>query len=186
MHNPYQDSGTNQLYNMLFCDDVALYPAIEVSEESPEPRARLLAYRERAAAGMPVPSKELLGIVVEIGFEQGLDVLASYRNGAHRYINQSGKLLIWEATDDIAISSLTKELFAKGDKIVQQIGVWDKPRRAHPEEGVTRISFLAADGLYFGEGPTNTLFTDAHAGPTLETAARILSYLLEKSEGNQD
>ena len=58
-------------------------------------------------------------------------------------------MIIWETTDATS-NELTNQLFAESEKIVKQIGPWDKPRRPHPAKGNARISFLVSDGLYFG------------------------------------
>jgi len=71
--------------------------------------------------------KELLAVIVEAGLDKGLDVLASFNNGTARYINQTGKMLIWETTDQKS-NELTKDLFLKSQNVVNQIGPWDKPR----------------------------------------------------------
>jgi hypothetical protein len=118
---------------------------------------------------------------VEVGLDDGLDVLASFNNGTARYINQSGKILVWETTTDTKANELTQDLFAKSQQIVNQIGPWEKPRKSHPTRGNTRITFLVSDGLYFGEAQTDVLFSDQLASPALATATRLMQYLTEKS-----
>src|SRR5262245_25127203 len=70
--------------------------AADVSEES---RIRVLACRELKNADRPVANRELLGVIIENAMPEGLDVLAAYRDHRARYLNQSGKVLIWEASD---------------------------------------------------------------------------------------
>jgi len=123
--------------------------------------------------------KELLAVIVEVGLDDGLDVLASFSNGTARYINQTGKILIWEASDKTS-DELTKDLFLKSQQIIDQIGPWDKPRRPYPTKGNVRITFLVSDGLYFGEGPINDLFNDPLARPALNAATGLLKFLTEK------
>jgi hypothetical protein len=203
--NPYKDSAINLIYNLLFCDNLDLYKVhtqppytypfdILFSEESTatdlqniindsttEPRIKVLAYNRQLASGHKPNNKELLAVIVEIGLDEGLDVLASFQNGTARYINQTGKILVWETTVDTKANQLTDDLFTKSMQIVNQIGPWDKPRKPHPTKGNTRITFLVSDGLYFGEAPTNTLFDDKTANPTLMVATMLMQYLTEKS-----
>jgi hypothetical protein len=42
---------------------------------------------------------------------------------------------------------------------------------------MARISFLVADGLYFGEAPLNNLFNDPLAAPALQAATALMQFL---------
>lgn len=203
--NPYKDSSTNFVYNLLFCDNLELYKKntqlpyaypfdILFSETSTltdlqriiddpnaDPRTKILAYNKQLANGYKPDNKELLAVIVEVGLDQGLDVLASFSNGTARYINQSGKIVVWETTTDTRSNELTKDLFAKSQQIVNQIGPWDKHRKPHPAKDNTRITFLVSDGLYFGEASTDVLFSDQLANPALTSATQLMQYLIEKS-----
>lgn len=203
--NPYKDSSANLVYNLLFCDNLELYkPKTQppysypfdilfsetstvtdlqkiIDDKDSDPRIKLLAYNRQFASGHKPAKKELLGIIVEVGLDMGLDVLASFNNGTARYINQSEKILIWETTTDETANKITAELFAHGQNIVNQIGPWDKPRKPNPPKGNVRLSFLVSDGLYFGEGGINVLFNDKMASPALAKATELMQYLTQKS-----
>jgi hypothetical protein len=202
---PYQDSATNIIYNLLFCDDLELfksntkppysYPYDKIFSDlsSPDdlqkiiddiasdPRIKILAYNKLLATGKKPAKKELLAVIVEIGLDYGLDVLASFQNGSARYINQTGKILIWENTADSNSKQLIDDLFAKSTAIINQIGPWEKPRKLHPQKNYCRLSFLVSDGLYFGEAPVSVLFDDPLANPALTAATKLLQYLNEMS-----
>jgi len=202
---PYADSATNFIYNLLFCDDADLYKKNTASpytypfdilfsesssvtdlqkvidDNSSDPRIKVLAYNKQRSVGYQPNKKELLAVIVEIGMERGLDVLASFKNGTARYINQAGKILIWETTTDEKANELIRTLFSNGESIVAQIGPWDKPRKPAPTRNNARLSFLVSDGLYFGEGPVDVLFNDSLANPALTSATHLLKYLTEKS-----
>lgn len=202
---PYKEQSTNVVYNLLFCDDLYLYKAsttapytfpfdVLFSEQSTntdlqrliddanaDPRVRALAYNKQRASGYQPTTKELLAVIVEVGLDNGLDVLAAFNNGTARYINQTGKILVWETTTDAKANALTKDLFSKSQQIVDQIGPWNGPRKRHPSKGNTRISFLVSDGLYFGEAPTDVLFSDPLASPALASATQLMQYLTEKA-----
>jgi hypothetical protein len=174
---PYKDTATNLIYNLLFCDNIELFKAntqtpytypfdILFSETSTiadyqkiigdtnsDPRLKVLTYNRQLSQGHKPEKKELLGVIIEVGLDDGLDVLASFSDGTARYINQTGKMIIWETTDE-GSNKLTLDLFSKSQEILKQIGPWDKPRRSHPTKGVARITFLVSDGPYFG-GRTN-------------------------------
>jgi len=110
---------------------------------------------------------------------EGLDVLAAFRDGSARYINYTSRLLIWEHSD-LQSALLTKKIFDESEKIVAKIGPWDKPRKEFPTKDNLRISFLMSDGLYFGEGPIDILFKDPMAAPALNAATAMLKYITEK------
>src|SRR6186713_3252809 len=131
---PYQDHSTNLIYNLLFCDDLDLYrthfePPINypwdilfsnastisdlqkiINDNNTEARVKILAYNKQLAIGHKVERKELLGVIVEVGLEQGLDVLASFKDGSARHINHTGHMIIWETSDERS-TALTNSLF---------------------------------------------------------------------------
>lgn len=204
LFNPYRDAETNLIYNLLFCDNLDLYKHIVkepisypwdilfskssshsdiekiINDDSLESRVRILACNRQIANGVKPEKKELLAVIIEIGLELGLDVLASFKDGTARYINQSGKLLIWETSDEIS-NLLTNALFSNSVNIINKIGPWDKPRRPYPEKDHLRITFLVTDGLYFGEGPIDALFNDPMASPALSSATKLMQYLTKKT-----
>lgn len=201
-YTPYAEDSLNQLYNMLFCDDPGLfrsdkdkkpeYPFSVLTAESPDrnslevilqdaaqdPRAKLLASHILRQQGLMPEKRELLGVIVELGLDQGLDVLASFNNGTARYFNQVGKLVIWETTDHDSMQ-LTRELFSYSADIAGRIGPWDKERLPPPVKGNLRLSFLVTDGLYFGEGPISVLFNDQMAAPALNAATNLMQYIIQ-------
>ncbi|WP_266366992.1 hypothetical protein [Tellurirhabdus rosea] len=200
---PYKEYPTNVLYELLFSDNPHLYQTViqqphaypfsvllsekstledfqkVIDDPSADPRLRALAYYRQRKAGHTPTRKELLAVIVEVGLDEGLDVLASFSNGHARYINFTGRTLIWEKTDEPS-GQLTRKLFTQSWQIIQQIGPWENDRKPHPAQGTTRISFLVSDGLYFGEAPTSVLFTDALAGPALATATRLMQHLVQQ------
>jgi len=139
-----------------------------------------LTYNKLLIKGQKIDKKELLAVITEIGLDNGLDVLASFRDGTARYINQSGKMIIWESPNNTS-NTLTDKLFDNSYTAVSKIGPWDKPRRPNPEKGIIRITFLVSNGLSFGEGPINVLFNDPVAGPALSSAAELMKYLMERA-----
>ena len=203
--NPYKDSSTNLIYNLLFCDNLNLYKEKTqqpytypfdilfsetssiaelqkiIDDKNSDPRIKVLAYNRQLLRGHKPTKKELLAVIVEVGFNEGLDVLASFNNGTARYINHTGKILVWETTDDDTANKITTDLFTSSQNIVNQIGVWDKPRRTNPTKGNVRITFLVSDGLYFGEGPRDVLFSDPMASSALTKATELMQYLTQKS-----
>ena len=202
---PSINNGSTQLYDLLFCDDIELYkkqinqPAIYpwgilfseactnedlqrlISDPQTESRVKILAYRKLASTTEKPQKKKLLAVIVEVGLEKGVDVLASYRDGTARYINQSGKIIVWDSGDDRS-DFLINELFYESENILKEIGPWDQQVRiAPPGKGLARITFLLSDGLYFGQAPMNDLFHDSLSGPALNAATLLMQHLTERA-----
>lgn len=198
LYTPYQNESLDFIYNLIFCDHlpqpteddggpyfkVILNPTSTDAEiralaedEKLESRVRLFAYRKLTERGITGLGQELLGVVVEIGLPGGLDVLACYQDHTARYINYSRKLIIWETPDHAEVREFNTELFEHSRHIISQIGPWEEERRSPPPQGMLRISFLVADGLYFGEGPADGMFADGLAGPALQTALDIMQVI---------
>lgn len=205
LYTPYLDGTTNLIYNLLFCDNPDLYqentptpyaPPFDLlfddttsvtdlqtiaNDKHADPRVRILACNKMLFNGHKPARKELLGVVVEVSLEDGLDVLASFQNGTARYINRTGKILVWETTIDPEANQFTNDLFYHSLPIVNIIGPYEKPRKPQPVNGNTRITFLVSDGLYYGEAPTSFLFSDQTAGPALACAAKLMQHLIENA-----
>jgi hypothetical protein len=193
---PYGDAATNTMYNLLFCDDLSLFKVRDGQVETgwqkllfdkpdatairalaedakEESRIRVLAFNWLRNNKLPVPPRQLLGVIVEVPIEGGLDTLAAYPDGRVRYINHSGKLAIFEGATP-QIQTKAKELVATAQSIVNRIGAWDKPRLAPPKKGNIRLTFLVSDGLYFGEGPFDAMQRDPIAAQTIQQATELL------------
>ncbi len=123
--------------------------------------------------GFGVASKEVLGVVVEVGLDSGNDTLAAYADGSVRYINQTGKLAVFDGGPP-EVSAQAKELVRVSRATVDKIGPWEQPRREPPDRENIRLSFLVADGLYFGEGPYSLLRRDPMAADVIAAAERLL------------
>jgi len=200
-YEPYKESHVSFLYNLLVCDDIDLFKNDETvktesvwstlmaehtdaealrtiaESEANEARVRALAFNRLRASGVSVPAKILLGVIIEVPLEQGLDVLAAFAEGGVRYLNQSGKVAIFEGQGH-PVAVLAKELIEVSQPIVNQIGPWDK-ERLPPSQVNVRMSFLVSDGLYFGEGPFEALQGDALGGSLLAKATQLVQRVVE-------
>ena len=101
----YPDRARNEIYNLLFADDI---DALEAGD----PQGRLGRGGGRQggriqASGGCLPTVEgrrktppgdppLLGTIVEIALDEGLDTLAAYADGRIRYINHAGGMSMVE------------------------------------------------------------------------------------------
>ena len=197
---PNSDESLNRIYDLLFCDDIELYRSASTSSEYPwsvlfsseasneaflsviedkevETRPKLLASNVLLSRGKALPGRRIFGVVVEVGMEEGLDVLAAYEDGTARYLNYSGKLIVWDAATRES-NELVVDLFLAARKVVDKIGPWEKQRLPPPVEGKARITFLVSNGLYFGEAPFETLAKDKLGGRVVSCAAKLMNFLV--------
>lgn len=201
---PYRGDAANVIYQLLFCDDLALFekhhkgtfnepwstlfkntPDLDAvakiaGDKNQESRVRMLAFNLLREAGKEVPKKELLGTIIEVGLPGGLDTLAVFADGSARYINQSGKMAVVEGAHHLFQTEIEAVLAASAP-IAAAIGPWDKARRPAPPQGHIRMTFLVSDGLYFGEGPMSAMQQDPMAAPLIQAATSLLVKLVEKT-----
>ena len=201
-YEPYAEPQVNFLYNLLFCDDINLFkndnnvrgdgiwptvlahhPDLEAlrkiaDDETNEGRVRALAYNRLRDAAQNVPTKKVLGVIVEVTLSNGLDTLAAFSEGGVRYLNQTGRVGIFEGAGH-PLEALAKELVAAAQPVVDQIGPWDRKRLPPPEPGNVRMTFLVSDGLYFGEGAFESIEQDPMGGPVLAKATELLQSAVE-------
>ncbi len=194
-YSPYANAAANHIYNLLFCDDPASFAdgakespgsplAIALSGEAEavrgvaedatvEGRVRALAFNRLRALGQPVTPKILLGAIVEVPLDGGLDTLAVFADGGIRYLNQTSKMWIFE-TPLPQMKAAIAAFLAASQAVVNRIGPWDKPRLPPPPKGDVRLTFLVSDGLYFGQGKFADLSRDALGGPVIAHAGELL------------
>ena len=194
----YRDPAIDQIYELLFCDDLERYrgdtsaypwsvlfasppniPDLEklVNDDEVETRSRILAANLLRSLGKPDDGKHLFGVIVEVGMDEGLDTLAAYEDGTARYINYTGSMIVWENRTTES-DELIVDLFAAARNVVEQIGPWDAERLNRPKAGNVRLSFLVSDGLYFGEGPFEDLANDPIGGPVIAAATKLMQFLV--------
>ncbi|HEX6039592.1 hypothetical protein [Longimicrobium sp.] len=181
-HEPYRDATCNDIYNLLFCDDgrapvgamddsVATLRAI-AEDESQEGRNRMWAYNLLREKGESVPSRILLGTIVEVHLDGGLDVLAAFTDGSVRYINHSEKMGFVEG-HVAQLAEHIRILLEVSGFIANQIGPWTGERLPPPPQGEVRTTFLVSDGLYFGQGSYKELRGDEMGRLVLTAAERL-------------
>ena len=201
---PYESEATNIIYNLLFCDDLSLYRSkFEGKAEGPwrvlfatppkasdllalattsseESRLRILAFNALDQKTSATHPRELLGVVIEAGLDDGLDTLAAYKDLSARYINHSEKMIIWE-TSEPGVDERIRNLLAASERVVEKIGPWDKSRLPPPTKGLMRMTFLVSDGLYFGQGAMEGLQNDPLAAPVVAAATELLLELTNRA-----
>jgi hypothetical protein len=126
-------------------------------------------------------AKDLLGVVVEVGLPEGLDIVAAYADGTARYFNHSGAAVVWDAPDNSLRDQIDSVLRAS-KVVVDQIGPWEDPRPSAPPKGQVRINMLTPSGLHFGQAPFEALAGDQFGGAVISTATQLKQSLIAKTE----
>jgi hypothetical protein len=209
LHAPYGDRPASALYHLLFADDLSAFAPRAGAAPAPwqqllfapdadaaairalacdaaqESRVRALAFGWLREHGEAVPAKELLGVIVEVPLEDGLDTLAAYADGAVRYLNHSGAMTIFDSALP-ALAPHVQPVLVAAQAIVDRIGPWDQPRLPPPAAGRIRLSFVVSDGLCFGEGPSGALAADGLAGPLIRDATALLQAVVAIAAPGKD
>jgi hypothetical protein len=149
-----------------------------------ESRHYLQAYHFLAELGVaPIQelSKNVLGVVVEVGMKGGLDLVAAYADHHARYYNYSGAGVVWERPNG-TLDTTIDELLRAGGAVAQVIGPWKEKRPPAPTNGRARLNLLTPSGLHFGEGPLDTLAKDKLGGPVIASAFRLMQELIKFSK----
>jgi len=203
-HAPYAEAHVNFLYNSLFCDSLALFRRQNIgADEEPwltlfaahpaeaalrriadgwsdESRVRALAFRRLRDIGAAVAPKILLGVIVEVPLQCGLDVLAAYSDGRVRYINQTGRISIFEGGPAV-VETLARELIVAALPLVQRTAPSDGARLPPPRAACMRITFLVSDGLHSYEGSFEQLRADALGAALLGKATQLLDAVVDSA-----
>jgi hypothetical protein len=202
---PYQKEDIDLEYNSLFCDNVSLYrgrsaeftgegwhsvltlrPEIEAvrgaaQQKNLPARLRILAYNYLAQKGETAPGKELLGVILEGGVDDGLETLAIYTDYQVIYIDSHGVKKQWDAAK-LGFQRKLVDYFVSSAALAEQLLPSDKPRFPPTFAGMARITLLLSDGRYFGQGPGNNLSKDEMSGPIIRQANNLLANLIAKEK----
>jgi hypothetical protein len=154
-------------------------PEAFTTSSQPEPPMRDTLFTETRFLGWapPVDTKQVWGVVVEVGLQGGLDLLAAYADHTARYYNYSGAGVVWDHPD-----APIDALLACGQTICDRIGPWEGARPAPPPNGQVRINLLTPSGLHFGQGPFELLSQDSLGGPALAAATALMQGLIAKTQ----
>lgn len=142
----------------------------------------MLAYNWLRQNHQVVAQKELLGAIVEVPLDRGLDALAAYADGRVRYINQTGRPAIFEMAPPDVVAQAGR-LLAASRVAITKIGPGDGKRPPPPARGRIRMTFLVSDGIYWGEGPLPGMDRDPIAAPIIAEAGKLLNVVVETALG---
>lgn len=207
VYEPYgKASGMNAIYRIIFADapedfrpkpgnqpapwQAILYApnpdpdkiAALAQDTKAESRVRLLAYNWLRENGREVPKGVILGVVLEVPQAQGLDTLAAYSDGGARYINQSGKLGVLEPNGLPELNRMATQIVELARPVTSRTAPVTSQRGPPPASPGMRLTVLASDGRYFGDGTFEAMEQDAVASPIVKQATQLLIGLLNKAK----
>jgi len=126
-------------------------------------------------------AKDIIGIIVEVPLQEGLDLLAAYDDGTARYFNYSGAGVVWDAPDSSLKDDIERVLLA-GKRVVSEIGLWESVRPQAPPLGQARINILTPSGLHFKQATLELLATDQLSGPVFAASTQLMESLIAKTK----
>jgi len=173
-------AGDNQrAQNILHA--IALMPGIES-------RYQVQAwYLYRLLGGRPIPdlAKRVLGVIVEVGIDNGDDLLAVYADRTAHYHNHAGTAVVWKRPNE-SLDGLIDSVLQAAVTVVDRIGPWQGMRPSPPRQDHMRLNILTPSGLHFGEGPFDRLQRDRLARPLVSAATNVMAKLTTMAFGPLD
>lgn len=129
-------------------------------------------------------SRRVLGVIVDMHTDEGLDTLAGFLDGSARYLNFSGAGVVWEAPD-AEVRRRVDDLLLAGEEVLRLTEPIEPPRPAAPGHGGAMISVITPGGIHVGAGSVYHLSNDSHGGPVISAAGNLLALLVERSMASQ-
>lgn len=118
---------------------------------SNEARVRLWAWHNLRQLGKyPSPdlARQVLGVVIEVPYEDRLDLLAAYADGTARYINHQGGMIVWDRMDETITPRVMNVI-----RETQPVGAPQEDRLEEPVGAdQVRLSVLTPGGIYVWQG----------------------------------
>jgi hypothetical protein len=149
-----------------------------------EPRHYLQAWHFLRQLGVNPPpdkAKIVYGVVVEVGMQNGADIVATYTDYTARYLHHTGAGIIWERPDT-SLDAEIEALLKAGQAVANVIGPWEQTRPEAPRGENVRLNMLTPSGLHFGYGSFETLWNEPMGRAILDPATKLMQGLTAKDK----
>ncbi len=133
--------------------------------------------RELGEAPDAAEARVVRGVVVEMGLEQGTDVVAAYADRSARYFNQGGGGAFWDRPTD-ALDSLIDDYLAAGQAVADATGPMQGSLPAPAADGVACVLLLTYGGIHVGHGPAGALMADPLGGRVIGAAVPLMQAII--------
>lgn len=135
------------------------------------------ALRNLGVRPKPDEADEIRGIVIEVSMESGVDVLAAYADGAARYVNHSGKVIVWDIPD-VTITSLISKLLECSKRFRN---VAATTLISHSVGDLIRVTLLTFTGNRFAEASMQSI-ASSPISQVLAIGAELMANLIKRAE----
>jgi hypothetical protein len=126
-------------------------------------------------------AKTVYGVVVEVGMQNGADIVAAYTDYTARYLHHMGAAVIWERPDS-SLDDEIEALLRAGQAVANVIGPWEKERPVAPRGNDVRLNMLTPSGLHFGFGSFQNLYNEPMGRSIIDPATRLMQELTAKDK----
>ncbi|HEY0172559.1 MAG TPA: hypothetical protein VGB98_16170 [Pyrinomonadaceae bacterium] len=115
--------------------------------------------RELGEAPPPQKADEVLGVVVEMGYDQGVAIIAGYADGRARFFGSTGAGYIGEGLPE-PVQKAARALTQEAAPVVRKLN--PGARRGYPTRDRVRITVLTPAGLRVADEESRRLEESAH------------------------
>ena len=123
-------------------------------------------------------AQKVLGVVMEVGLDKGIDVMAAYNDGTSRYVSRTGSMIAWDDHGDLN-NDLARKIVAAAQTIVNQLPA--STADAATTTGNVQFSVLTIGGIRGITAPMNELSRAASPLSSLFNASKELLISLIKT-----
>jgi hypothetical protein len=118
----------------------------------------------------------LCSVVIEMGFDDGSDVLAVRRNGAVHFLNRTGKSIFLQIGRDLAMDDVAHRILAAGEIMQGKTTLLNVPFPQTPVRSQhSLLSVVTTEGIHIGSGRTSELIEHPLASALLRLGTSIVT-----------
>jgi len=149
---------------------------------NPNMETRMLLWSWAALRRLDVhpqyPDEDVIkGVVIQVPIENGVDVLAAYSDGTARYVNHSGKVIVWDIPD----ASITSIIYKLLECSKSLRGAVAKASVDHSVSGLVRVTLLTFKGNLFAEASMQSI-ASSPINQVLAMGAELMTNLIKRSK----
>jgi hypothetical protein len=120
-------------------------------------------------------ASEVKGAVLQLPLESGVDVLAAYDDGTARYVNHSGKIIVWDLPDRIISSLIQKFLRCSGALAL------DTSVSVRDLANLVRVTVLTIGGNQVSAIPLPSLASSSPFKQVLSAGTELMANLIKRT-----
>lgn len=135
------------------------------------------ALRKIGVQPYPDEAEEIKGVVIQVPMDGERDVLAVYADGSVRYVNHSGKIIVWDLSDT-RVRDIVHTILARSNDLD-----FSKPTVLgdHIGNNIVRVTALTLSGNRFSEVSLRALRTSP-INEVLTIGAELIGNLTRRAE----